>query len=156
VDDGTTLGYLIAANHAGGRPIDPRERELLDMLSEYLAVAIRNSRLYGGMAETKKSLERVISSAGDASNLVDRDGRIQQWNRVAELIFDLKGEEAIGTALSVLLPEEAYAQARTALSPAEPRRRFEVTSKRPDGRSLNLAVTLSALPGRGGALEGML
>ena len=61
------LGYLVADNRApSGRPIDPRERELLAMLAEYLAIALRNSRLYGEIAATKHSLEQLIASAGDA------------------------------------------------------------------------------------------
>jgi PAS domain S-box-containing protein len=155
VDDGTTLGYLMAANQAGARPIDPRERELLEMLSEYLAVAIRNSRLYGEVAETKQSLERIISSAGDAIISVDRDGRIQRWNPAAQRIFGLTPAQAAGSPLSALLPEEAYAQARAALSRSRPEI-FDVTTKREDGRSLSLAVTLSSLPGRHAGLEGML
>src|SRR5207245_4747394 len=86
VDGGTPVGYLVAANRAGARPIDPRERELLEMLSEYLAVALRNSRLYGQVTETKQSLEQLIYSAGDAIISVDREGRIQGWNPAAERI----------------------------------------------------------------------
>ena len=71
-DDAATLGYLVAANRAGARPIDPRERELLEMLSEYLAVAIRNSRLYGEVAETKQSLERLIQLRGRRHHLPRR------------------------------------------------------------------------------------
>jgi PAS domain S-box-containing protein len=156
VDDGTTLGYLIAANQAGARPIDPRERELLAMLSDYLAVAIRNSRLYGEVADTKQSLERIISSAGDAIISVDRDGRIQSWNPAAERVFGLGSAQALGSPLSVLLPEETYAEARAALSLSRPVTFFDVTTKREDGRPLSLAVTLSSLPGRNGVLEGML
>jgi PAS domain S-box-containing protein len=156
VDDGTTLGYLIAANQAGTRPIDPRERELLEMLSEYLAVAIRNSRLYGEVTETKQSLERVIDSAGDAIISVDREGRIQSWNPAAERIFGRRPEQAIGSPLSALLPEEAYADAWASLSLSRPVKSFDVTTKREDGRPLSLAVTLSSLPGRHGGLEGML
>src|SRR2546425_540257 len=58
------LGALVVDNRASGRPIDPRERELLEMLSEYLAIALRNSRLYGEIADTKRSLEKLIASAG--------------------------------------------------------------------------------------------
>src|SRR5204862_268519 len=75
VDAGFTLGYLVAANHADARPIDPRERELLGMLSEYLAVAIRNARLYGQVADIKQSLEQLVQSAGDAIISVDSEGR---------------------------------------------------------------------------------
>ncbi len=155
-DDGTTLGYLIAANRAGSRPIDPRERELLEMLSEYLAVAIRNSRLYGEVTETKHSLEQLIRSAGDAIIAVNREGKIQGWNPAAERIFGSTRQQAIGCPLATVLPEEPYAAARAALSHEQPVSTFEVTTKREDGRALNLAVTLSSLTGREGNLEGML
>jgi PAS domain S-box-containing protein len=155
-DDATTLGYLVAANRSGSRPIDPRERELLEMLSEYLAVAIRNSRLYGEVTETQQSLERLIRSAGDAIISVDHEGRIQGWNPAAERIFGWTTEEAFGRALTSLLPEEPYLKARAALSSSQPVTAFEVTTKREDGRALNLAVTLSSLTGREGMLEGLL
>jgi len=156
VDDGTPLGYLLAANRAGARPIDPRERELLEMLSEYLAVALRNSRLYGQAEGTKQSLEQLIHSAGDAIISVDGKGEIQGWNPAAERIFGWTREQAAGRPLAMLLPEEPYGAARAALSRAEPVTAFEVTAKRENGRALNLAVTLSSLTGRDGNLEGML
>ena len=111
-DDAATLGYLVAANRAGARPIDPRERELLEMLSEYLAVAIRNSRLYGEVAETKQSLERLISSAGDAIISLDAGGRIQGWNPAAGRIFGSMTQDPIGRPLTDLLPEDPYRAAR--------------------------------------------
>jgi PAS domain S-box-containing protein len=155
-DAGSTLGYLVAANRSAARPIDPRERELLEMLSEYLAVAIRNSRLYGEVAETKQSLEQLVRSAGDAIISVDRDGKIQGWNPAAERIFAWTREQAVGRLLTTLIPEERYSVARAALSRTEPMTAFDVTTKREDGRALNLAVTLSSLIGREDNLEGML
>jgi PAS domain S-box-containing protein len=155
-DHGATLGHLVVANRDGRRPIDPRERELLDMLTEYLAVAIRNSRLYGEVAETKQSLEQLIRSAGDAIISVDREGRIQGWNPAAERIFRCTPEQALGRPLTGVLPEEPCAAARAALSREEPVSSFEAVIKQADGRPLNLAVTLSSLAGRDGNLEGML
>jgi len=155
-DEGTTLGYLAAANRAGTRPIDPREHELLEMLSEYLAVAIRNSRLYGEVTETKRSLEQLIYSAGDAIISVDHQDKIVGWNPAAERIFGWTGQKAVGRPLVALLPQDPYRRARAALSPETPVRVFDVTAKREDTTTLNLAVTLSALTGRDGKLEGML
>src|SRR5207247_9068324 len=84
------LGYLIVDNRASGRPIDPRERELLEMLSEYLAVAVRNSRLYGEIADTKRSLEKLIASAGDAIISIRADDHIDGWNPAAARSFRLE------------------------------------------------------------------
>src|SRR5262249_2073024 len=45
------LGHLVIDNRSTRRAIDARERELIEMLSEYLAIALRNSRLYGEIAD---------------------------------------------------------------------------------------------------------
>jgi PAS domain S-box-containing protein len=155
-EDGNPLGYLTVANRPGTRPIDPRERELLEMLSDYLAVAIHNSRLYGEVAETKQYLEQLILSAGDAIVSVDREGDIRGWNPAAERIFGLAAGQAVGQPFAGLLPGEPYRTERAALSRENPVRAFDVTTKRADGRALNLAVTLSYLPARDGGAEGML
>src|SRR5213078_4198313 len=78
------LGALVVDNRASGRPIDPLERELLEMLSEYLAIALRNSRLYGEIADTKRSLEKLIASAGDAIISIRADDHIDGWNPSAD------------------------------------------------------------------------
>ena len=155
-EDGNVLGYLTVANRAGTRPIDPRERELLEMLSDYLAVAIHNSRLYGEVAETKQYLEQLISSAGDAIVPVDGEGNIRGWNPAAERIFGQAAEQVVGQPFAGLVPAEPYRIARAALSGENPVRVFDGTTKRADGRLLNLAVTLSHLPGREGAPAGLL
>jgi len=155
-DEGSTLGYLLVANRAATRPIDPRERELLEMLSDYLAIAIRNSRLYGEVADTKQYLEQLIVSAGDAIISVDGEGNIRGWNPAAAHIFGLGAAQAQGQAFASLLPPEPYRTARAGLSGENPVRAFDVGAKRADGRALNLAVTLSFLPGRDGGSDGML
>jgi PAS domain S-box-containing protein len=155
-EDGNVLGYLTVANRAGTRPIDPRERELLEMLSDYLAVAILNSRLYGEVAETKQYLEQLISSAGDAIISVDGAGNIRGWNPAAERIFGQAVDQAVGQPFVGLVPPDPLRHARAALSRENPVRAFDVTTKRADGRPLNLAVTLSYLPGRDGTPAGLL
>jgi PAS domain S-box-containing protein len=154
--EGAVVGHLVVANHSGARPIDPRERELLEMLSDYLAVAIRNSRLYGEVTETKRSLEQLIHSAGDGIISVDAGGRIVGWNPAAEQIFGWSAREALGKTLESLLPVDAYRDARAALSAARPVQVFETPAKRRDGTPLSLVATLSALTGADGRLEGLL
>jgi PAS domain S-box-containing protein len=155
-EDGNVLGYLTVANRAGTRPIDPRERELLEMLSDYLAVAIHNSRLYGEVAETKQYLEQLISSAGDAIVSVDGEGNIRGWNPAAERIFGQSADQVVGQPFASLVPPDPLRSARATLSRENPVRAFDVTTKRADGRALNLAVTLSYLPGRDGSPAGLL
>src|SRR5262245_50683173 len=103
------LGHLVVDNRSTRRAIDPRERELLEMLSEYLAIALRNSRLYGEIADTKQRLEQTISSAGDAIISVSPDDRVEKWNPAAERIFGYSAAQAIGRPITDMLPRGDYA-----------------------------------------------
>ena len=118
-DDAATLGYLVVANRAGARPIDPRERELLEMLSEYLAVAIRNSRLYGEIADTKRSLEQLISSAGDAIISVDAERPHPGAGTPPPSASSARCPgPAIGRPITDLLPREPLPERRAPRCPA--------------------------------------
>jgi PAS domain S-box-containing protein len=150
------LGWLVVDNRASGRPIDPRERELLEMLSEYLAVAVRNSRLYTEIATTKRSLEQLIASAGDGIIAVDRDDRVDGWNPAAERIFGHSAREAVGRTVTEFLPPTQYHPARRRLEAGSPMEVFEATLPRPGGQSAALQVTLSALRDRQGGLAGVI
>ncbi len=144
------LGHLVVDNRASGRAIDPHERELLEMLSEYLAIALRNSRLYGEISDTKRSLEKLIDSAGDAIISVRPNDRIDGWNPAAERIFGLSGMQALGLPITDLLPAAAYFGAKRRLEEGAAMHAFETTA------APALAVTLSALHGRHGELEGLI
>jgi PAS domain S-box-containing protein len=153
------LGYLVADNRASGRPIDPRERELLEMLAEYLAIALRNSRLYGEIASTKQSLEQLIASAGDAIITITTDDRIDGWNPAAERTFGLTARQALKRKIAELLPEGDYRTARGKLENGAEREVFETITAAPGRpRPLTLAVTLSGLRNRRsqGELDGLI
>ncbi|HEX9820407.1 MAG TPA: response regulator [Methylomirabilota bacterium] len=150
------LGWLVVDNRASGRPVDPRERELLEMLSEYLAIALRNSRLYGEIADTKRSLEQLIASAGDAIITVRADDIIDGWNPAAERTFSLPAGHAIGRPITELLPEAEYGAARRRLAEGAEREAFEISRALGGPRPLTLAVTLSGLRSRQGGLDGLI
>jgi PAS domain S-box-containing protein len=153
---GAVLGYLTVNNRPSARPIDPRERELLEMLSEYLAIAIHNSRLYTQIAETKQSLEQLIRSAGEAIISVDRADRILAWNPAAERIFAATEAEMLGSPITGVLPEAGYHRAKAALSVEQPVYTYETRAARRGDGEMELAVTLSALRGGTGKVEGIL
>ncbi len=149
------LGHLVVDNRASGRAIDPRERELLEMLSEYLAIAVRNSRLYTEIATTKRSLEDLIASAGDAIIPVDGNDRIGGWNPAAERIFAGAAAEALGRPITEFLPPGPYADAKRRLAEGSHAHAFEATvAQAPRPRAV--VVTLSALRGLQGEFEGLI
>jgi PAS domain S-box-containing protein len=150
------LGHLVVDNRPSGRPIDPRERELLEMLSEYLAIAVRNSRLYTEIANTKRSLEQLIASAGDAIIAVTAQDCVEGWNPAAERIFGQGAAETIGRPIAELLPVTDYANAKRRLAAGEPMHTFETTAARSGPRPVALSVTLSGLRGRNGEFDGLI
>ncbi|HEX3175455.1 MAG TPA: response regulator [Methylomirabilota bacterium] len=151
-----TLGHLVVDNRASGRPVDPRERELLEMLSEYLAIALRNSRLYGEIATTKRSLEHLIASAGEGIIAVDPGDRINGWNPAAERIFGFATGQALGRPITHLLPAAEYAAAKERLARGASMQTFEANAVGDRDPAVALAVTLSGLRGASGALEGLI
>lgn len=50
--------------------------------------------------------ERIIDQAGEAILFADTDGVIQLWNDAAEEIFGYSREEATGSRLDIIIPEE--------------------------------------------------
>jgi PAS domain S-box-containing protein len=150
------LGHLVVDNRASGRELDQAERELLEMLCEYLTIALRNSRLYGEIADTKRSLEQLIFSAGDAIISTDRADRIVEWNPAAERIFEVAARAALGRSIAEFLPAEQYDQAKTTLATPNARYGFDARRPRLNGKDVWLAVTLSAVRNREGAVEGIL
>jgi PAS domain S-box-containing protein len=150
------LGWLVVDNRASGRAVDPRERELLEMLSEYLAIALRNARLYGQIADTKRSLEQLIASAGEGIITVTADDRVAGWNPSAESTFGMMAAQAVGRRIVELLPETEYGPARRRLAQGGERERFEVTREYGGARTQTLAVTLSGLRNRQGGLDGLI
>jgi len=156
-DSEGALGWLVVDNRTSGRAVDPRERELLEMLSEYLAIALRNARLYGQIADTKRSLEQLIASAGDAIISVTADDVVAGWNPAAERTFGLPAETAVGRRMMEILAEPEYAAARRKLSQGAEREAFEISRPASAGaRPLSLAVTLSGLRSRKGGIDGLI
>ncbi len=147
------LGYLIVDNRASGRPIDPRERELLEMLCEYLAIAMRNSRLYGELADTTRRLEQLIACAGDGIVTVDAADLIVGWNPAAERIFGVAMTEAIGSRVTQILPERDYREGKRRLERDAATYVFEASAHSGSSGAVDVAVTLSALRDRQGAPE---
>ncbi|PYM77701.1 MAG: hypothetical protein DME03_03485, partial [Candidatus Rokuibacteriota bacterium] len=97
-----------------------------------------------------------IASAGDAIISVSPEDRIEGWNPAAERVFGLAAAEAIGRPITDLLPRGDYTDARRRLGEGTPMHGFETTATAGQPRPMELAVTLSALHGRHGGLEGLI
>jgi PAS domain S-box-containing protein len=150
------LGWLVVDNRASGRPVDLHERELLEMLSDDLAIAMRSATLYRQMVDTKCSLEQVIDSVDDAIITVTAADRINGWNAAAERTFGLSAKDALGREIIELLPEPEYSEARGRLAGGSELEEFEFSRAHGHARPLTLAVSLSGLRNRNREADGFV
>lgn len=50
--------------------------------------------------------QSIVEQSQDAIIFADRDGVIRLWNRGAEIIFGYRAQEALGSSLSLIIPEK--------------------------------------------------
>lgn len=109
---------------------------------------------------TERRLAAVSAASADAIVGLDTQGRIESWNRGAELIFGYPQEEIVGRPLSDLLPPGAPAQAEVRwLESAVGREGFvrglEATLLDRSGREVAAELTAARLLDEGGRSLGM-
>lgn len=96
-DPVTNLSRYVAAL-ASGRPIPPEKYRILEIDE------VRSS-LDRAMEQSAR-LVALVASSGDAIITVGLDGTIQNWNKGAEQLFGYPADDIIGSAKSILVPED--------------------------------------------------
>jgi len=111
-----TLGVVIMDNRFTKRSISDSDLEILKLLSESAGLAIENIMNYEELREKTISLERqkdlidylrrfsesILQNLDAVVIVLDRDGKILEWNKKAELIFGYPRERMIGSRLENL------------------------------------------------------
>ena len=151
---------LLLEVHTRG-PVDPKELELMGMLSEHIAIAVRNSQLYKEISETKGYLESLINNAGDAIVVVGLGGQkasedlITSWNSAAERIFGYTEAEILGRPIWDLIERREYEGRKSLVLTQGQAQDFEVEGRRKDGEKIELDFILSPIKGAGGEVVGL-
>lgn len=108
----------------------------------------------------KEELQRlyaVIASSEDAIIEKDLDGTIRSWNRGAEKIYGFTEEEAVGRAISLILPEGREKDVETILRrlrEGEVLEGWEVERVRKDGEPVRMRLTLAPMRDGQGSIVG--
>ncbi|HYO92382.1 MAG TPA: PAS domain S-box protein, partial [Pyrinomonadaceae bacterium] len=100
-----------------------------------------------GEAAAQK-LAAIVESAEDAIFGKTLDGVITSWNKGAQRLYGYSPEEAVGQNVSMLVPEEGQAElARIMqrLRAGESLEHFETVRRRKDGRTVDVALTISLI-----------
>lgn len=134
---------------------------LVPAVKRALSQAADRARRKEAEAELRHSQARkaaILEAALDAIITIDHEGKIQAWNRAAELTFGYTREEALGKEMAeLIIPADLRAAQRQALiqyvsgrqsMPAN--RRYESRAMRADGSQFPVEIALARIP-----LEGL-
>lgn len=151
--DGHVVGRIEVLSSG---PLEEGERELLALLSEQIAIAIQNARLYEEARRSRAYLESLVRNAGDAILTLDPEGTVRSWNLAAERIFGYRAEEIVGRPIWEIIPKEVWQGKKDKVILGRRASRFETKGVRKDGSRIDLEVLLSPIEGPEGDLSAII
>lgn len=108
VVEGETWGLMAFGNKPGG--FAENDIKMVSALSRDAAIALYNSRLLESLRHSEEHFRSVVQSATDAIITTDSAGTILFWNDAATTVFGYSGDEAVGSPLTLIMPEEFQRQ----------------------------------------------
>jgi two-component system CheB/CheR fusion protein len=140
--------------------LETMNEELQSMNDELHATNDELRERTGEIAELNRFMESILTSLRAAVVVVDRDMRVQVWNRTSEEFWGVRQEEAVGEHLLNLdigLPlDELKATVRTVLADGDTVNEMTVEAMNRRGRPLTLRVTVDPLQGGADGAPGVL
>jgi len=108
-----TVAVLGLGKTVDGDFLSSDDVELVETIAGYVAVALDNAQLYSSLeqnaleiARLKDFSENIVESLNVGVLAVDLEGIVDSWNTRMEQLFGVSRQDAVGRALSSLLPEE--------------------------------------------------
>ncbi len=110
---GAIIAFFGVSRTTEGDFLSSDDIELLVTLSNYVAIAIENSRLYSSLQSKADEYERlkefsenIVESINVGILAADLDDRVESWNTQIEKLTGIARDEALGRRLSELFPAE--------------------------------------------------
>jgi len=110
---GRTIAFFAVSRTTEGDFLSTDDIDLLVMLSNYVAIAIENSRLYSSLQSKADEYERlkefsenIVESINVGILAAGLDGRVESWNSQIEKLTGVPREGALGRPLCELFPPE--------------------------------------------------
>jgi PAS domain S-box-containing protein len=98
--------------------------------------------------EIQARLASIVANSDDAIVSKSLEGVIRTWNRGAERLFGYSAEEAVGKHITLIIPQERYAEEDMVLSKVrrgEMVDHFETVRRTKDGRLIDISLTVSPI-----------
>ncbi len=110
---GKTLAFIGVSRNTEGDFLSKDDIDLVATVSNYVAIAIENSRLYSSLQQKADEYERlkefsenIVESINVGILAADLDDRVESWNSQIEKMTGIPREEAIGKCLPELFPPD--------------------------------------------------
>lgn len=110
---GRTIAFFGVSRTTEGDFLSSDDIDLLVTLSNYVAIAIENSRLYSSLQRKvdeyerlKEFSENIVESINVGILAADLDDRVESWNTQIEKLTGIARAEAVGKTLLELFPPE--------------------------------------------------
>ena len=106
----------------------------------------------------RRQLAAIVAGSGDAIFAVTNDGLIATWNAAAVRLYGYTREEIIDQSISILAPEELFAEqdgVRARLLAGGPSEHFETTRRHKDGTAIEVLISASSITSDAGDVVAM-
>ncbi len=110
---GRTVAFVGVTRTTEGDFLSSDDIDLLITLSNYVAIAIENSRLYSSLQSKADEYERlkefsenIVESINVGILAAGLDGRVESWNSQIEKLTGVRRQDALGRPLCELFPAE--------------------------------------------------
>jgi two-component system, NtrC family, sensor kinase len=110
---GKVLAFVGVSRTTDGDFLSRDDIDLIVTLSNYVAIAVENSRLYTSLQQKADEYERlkefsenIVESINVGILAAGLDDRVESWNTQIERLTGIAREEAVGKPLSDLFPQE--------------------------------------------------
>ena len=111
---GRTIAFFGVSRTTEGDFLSKDDVELMVTLSNYVAIAIENSRLYSSLQRKADEYERlkefsenIVESINVGILAAGLDDRVESWNAEIERLTGISREDALGKCLADLFPPES-------------------------------------------------
>ncbi|OPX32080.1 MAG: hypothetical protein B1H40_03015 [Candidatus Latescibacteria bacterium 4484_181] len=104
---GQPVGLLLIGPKLSGDPYFQQDLDLLSIVSNQAAMAINNAQLYREVVQIKEYNENILRDMQGGVIAVDAKQHITVFNRAAESITGLRGDDVVGKKVDVLGPDLA-------------------------------------------------
>ena len=109
-----------------------------------------------GPATAGEHFAAIVESSDDAILSKDPDGMITSWNPAAERMYGYSPDEAVGSHISILIPQHKAGEERQILDRilrGEHVDHYETDRVRKDGRGIRVSLSVSPVRGADGKVE---